>query len=190
MSQHENERNRDMNDANRSTAPTPEVMANINDMIKAAVDQALASAKAERGVTAAELAAVVKELALTPEKIAELKKPYEDPAVARRKLREQLAFKEDEKETIRTQQEQKNRCSHKHKGLGLFAISFVNNFLDRQTRGVCMKCGEWFNPPEWRMGAPDAKNPKGKPYVEPRHPKWDSVMKVAAEQQDILIQEL
>lgn len=209
---------RDLNEANRSTAPTPAVQAMMNEMIKAAVTEALAGASAQRdalvkaavdkaladaasspassapsataGVTQADLAMLVKELALTPEKLEALKRPYEDPAVKRRKLREQLAFKEDEKEMIRQQQQQKNRCSHKHR-TGVFAISFVSNFLDKQTRGICMKCGEWFNPAEWQIGAPTEEYPKGKPYLKPRHAKWtDGTMRTAAEQQEAIIIEM
>ena len=185
-----NENNRDINNANRSTAPTPETIASINEMIKAAVDSALASQAQNRGLTMADLAPILKEIALTPEKLEALKKPYEDPAVARRKLREQMNFKDEEKDTEKRKQDAKHNCTHMHPGAsGLLAISFVNNFYDRQTRATCMKCGEWFAPREWRVGAPDEKNPKGRPYIAPAHPQWDLVRK-AAQQMDILIQEL
>lgn len=176
MSDHENEKNRDMNNANRSTAPTPAVLATNDAVVKAAVQEAIAGVFAQLGP-------LMKELAITPEKLRECMKPYVDPAVERRKLREKMNFQEGEKQAQLEKRRQKDSCSHHYKN-GLLSIALVNNFHDRQTRGICMRCHEWIHPREWRIDSPTEENPKGREHIVPAHKRYDLVVEAANQQQD------
>lgn len=172
---HPNDNNRDLDTANRSTAPTPEVLAANDAVVKAAVKEAI------EGVFA-QLGPLMKEMALTPEKLREGMRPYVDPAVERRAIREKMKFKEEEADNEREKRRQRDNCSHRYRN-GILAVALVNNFHDRQTRGICMKCHEWFHPREWRIDNPTETSPKGTPHVVEQHKQYQLVIDAANQQQ-------
>src|ERR1700676_424422 len=107
------------NQNNRSTALTPELLAVINASIASAVQEAI------KGTGM-----------LVADALRDANKPYVDEAKQRRELREKLKFKQEEKDNAAEQRRQKENCSHHYKN-GLLAVALVNNFHDRQTRGIC-----------------------------------------------------
>jgi hypothetical protein len=169
------ESKRDMNTPNRSSAPTPEVIAGNDAIVKAAVQEAIAGVFAQIGP-------FLKDMQLTPERLRDAMKPWVDPAVEKRQLREKMKFKEEEKQNAVEQRRQKDNCSHHYKN-GLLAVALVNNFHDRQTRGVCMKCHEWIHPREWRIDEPTEHNPHGKAHVVEQHKLYHLVVEAANQQQ-------
>ncbi len=152
---------------NRSTALTPELIALVNASTTAAIKEAMA------GVSTM-MQQVIKEVALTPEKLRDATKPYVDPDVARRALRDKLKFKQSEKDDAAATRKTREQCPHKYKN-GIAAVGVIRNFHDRQPRGVCMLCHEFFTPREWRIGAPTDEAPDGVAYMAPMHPKYQLV---------------
>jgi len=154
------------NQNNRSSALTPEILALINASISAAVKEAIAGTGT-----------------MVSEALREANKPYVDEAKTRRELREKMKFKQEEADNAKTQRMAKEACSHHYKN-GLLAVALVNNFHDRQTRGICMRCHEWFYPREWRIDNPTEENPRGTPHIVDAHPKYHLVVEAAAQQQE------
>lgn len=155
---------------NRSSAFTPEQLAVINTQTAALVKEAVAGIFESLGP-------IFEKIAITPEKLREANKPYVDPAKAARELREMLIWKEDESENRRRLQEAQDNCPHIDQN-GRSSIQLVHNFFDRQPRGLCVKCLALIHPKEWRIGAPDAKNPRGKPYLAEPHKNYNIVMQL------------
>lgn len=151
---------------NRSSAVTPELLAVINASIAAAVQEAI------KGTGM-----------LVADALRDANKPYVDPAKERRSLREKMKFKQEEIDNARTQRLNKENCSHHYKN-GLLAVALVNNFHDRQTRGICMKCHDWFYPREWRIDNPTEEHPQGVAHIIDAHPKYHLVVEAAAQQQE------
>lgn len=155
---------------NRSTALTPELLAVINASISAAVKEAMA------GVGT--IAEAIKATAITPEQLREANKPYVDPDKERRRVREKMKFKADELQQEKDKREFRDKCSHKYK-TGLAAVAVVRNFPDRNPRGICMLCHEWFHPKEWRIDNPTETEPNGTAHIVDMHPKyqlvWDAI---------------
>ena len=160
-------------DNNRSSAPTPEQIALTNSLVKAC--------GAREAVTAvfASLKPVLQDMALTPEKLREANRPYEDPKKAARELRESLKSKQDEAQIQKDVAARRARCTHSYVN-GVSAVNCVHNFFDNQPRGVCMICMDWITPREWRIGPPDAENPRGKPFLAPAHPAYLTVLQIDA----------
>jgi len=167
--------NRDENHANRSTAPTPDVLASKLAENRALVQEVVTSIFAQLGP-------YFKDMAITPEKLREGMRPYVDPNVERRQIREKMKFKKEEADNAKEQRRQKDNCSHHYKN-GLLAIALVNNFHDRQTRGICMKCHDWIHPREWRFDNPTEENPYGVQHVVEAHKNYHLVVEAANQQQ-------
>jgi hypothetical protein len=159
------------NENNRSTAMTPEMVALVTAATASAVKEAIAG-------MAGMMEHTVRELALTPEKIREANKPYKDPAVELREIREKIKFKKEEIQNEKNKRIMREKCTHKYKN-GIAAVAVVRNFPDRQPRGICMLCHDWFFPREWRIGMPTEAEPDGTALVVDAHPKyqlvWDAI---------------
>lgn len=159
------------NENNRSSAMTPEMIALVTAAVTAAVKEATAG-------MAVHNAALIEAMALTPEKLRDATKPYVDPAVELRNIREKMKFKKEEIENAKAQRVMRDKCSHKYKN-GIAAVAVVRNFPDRQPRGICMLCHDWFFPREWRILTPTDEKPEGVPLVVEAHPKyqlvWDAI---------------
>lgn len=151
-------------DSNRSAALSPESIAAINTATTSAVTEALKA-----------LIPIMASMALTPDKIQQLKAPYVDPAVKKRNEREALKSKEDEAEAIRQMALFRKNCTHHYKN-NLSAIYTVHNQPDHQPRGVCVLCHDWIHPREWRIGPPDDKNPRGRAYLVEAHKDYAQVL--------------
>ncbi len=151
---------------NRSSALTPEQLAAVNAMVGAAVREVFAA-----------LAPVLKDMALTPEKLREANRPYEDPAKIQRELRESLKSKEDEAELARMTAARRANCPHVDKN-GRSSINLIHNYPDHQPRGICVTCHDLIHPREWRIGAPDEKNPRGKAYIVEAHKNYAIVLQL------------
>jgi len=156
------------NENNRSTALTPDVIALVTAATSAAVKEAMAGMQEHN-------LAMIKELALTPEKLREANKPYVDPAVHNREVREKIKFKKEEIENEKAKRLLREQCPHRYKHTRGLALGIIRNYPDRQPRGVCMLCHEVFNPREWRIGAPTETHPDGFPHMVPAHPQYQLV---------------
>ena len=171
MSEHDN---------NRSSALSPEQIAMINTTTASAVQSAI------EGLFKGLLPAL-KDMAVTPEKLREANRPYEDPAKIARELRESLKSKEDEAEQQRMNRARMDACNHLDKN-GRSSINLCHNQPDHQPRGVCVVCGDWIHPREWRIAASEtlAKQfsvaggelPKGKAYVVAAHKDYRTVIQL------------
>jgi hypothetical protein len=162
------------NENNRSTALTPELMATVNAATAAAVKEAVS------GISGM-FADLVRELAITPEKLREANKPYKDPAIERREMREKMKFKQEEIDNEKEKQRQRLNCRHHYKN-NLLAVALVNNFQDRQTRGICMLCHDWIHPREWRIDNPTEENPRGVAHIVDAHKDYNLVIQAANQQ--------
>jgi hypothetical protein len=170
----------DEKQANRSSAPSADVIAQVNT---ASANDAAAIAASVAAATAKaifdQLAPFLKDAALTPEKLMALKAPYVDPKMAARELRESLAGKDQEAETMRLIAHRKEHCPHKYID-GKAAICLLHNNLDNQVRGVCMLCHDVIHPREWVIDAPDPITGKAKSHIRPAHKNYDMVGVVAS----------
>lgn len=158
------------NDNNRSSALSPEALGAINAATAKAVEAAVAAVFAGLGP-------VLKDMAITPEKLREANKPYEDPAKVLRELRESQKSKADEAEIARATKARRDACPHLDKN-GRSAICLVHNQPDHQPRGVCVVCGDWIHPKEWRIGPPTDAEPRGKAYLVEPHKDYRVVMQL------------
>jgi hypothetical protein len=162
-------------DANRSSALTPDMLALINSQTQVAVQEAMKGALA----MLAPMVAAIKDSALTPEKMAELKRPYVDPNVAARELRETQNSKEQEAELQKQIAWRKAHCPHKDKN-GNDSICPVHNQLDHQPRGICMLCHDWIHPREWVIDAPDPNTGKTKSHIREAHKDYARVLQIVS----------
>jgi hypothetical protein len=143
----------------------PASQAFMNQMVAAAVREAIQG-----------MLPLIKEVALTPEKIAEAERIRRapDPAVVEREQRESklmhLELQEQREQKAATQK----ACRHRHPN-GKLAVSPVRNFPDRQVRFVCSKCQDWIHPKQWQVAAPDRDNPRGNPYIADAHPLYAEI---------------
>jgi hypothetical protein len=164
MADHEN--------VNRSSALSPEVLAAMTAITTAAVKEAVAA-------TFASLAPALKDMAMTPEKLREINKPYEDPAKAARNARETLLWRQDIEDQRKNTQAQQDNCLHQD-ARGQSTLRIIRNFPDRQPRGICMHCHALIHPKEWRIGAPNKDNPRGVAYLVEPHKNYQTVMQIVA----------
>lgn len=159
---------------NRSSALTPEQLGAQNAMVSAAVKEAVSGVFASLGP-------LLEKMSITPEKLREANKPYVDPAKVARDLRETQLWREDmEAQRLQTQAYQ-DQCLHKDDNQR-DSINLIRNFPDRQPRGICVKCHALIHPKEWRIGPPDAQNPRGKAYLVDAHKDYLRVLQRAAQQ--------
>jgi hypothetical protein len=159
-------------DNNRSSALSPEALAVINSTTAAAVSEAM---KAALGM----LAPIIEKLALTPEKLREANRPYEDPKKILREQRESAKSKLDEAEIQKATAARQAACTHFYSN-GTSSVNLCHNMPDRQPRGVCVTCGDWIHPREWRIGAPTEEYPRGKAYIVDAHKDYKIVMNLEA----------
>src|ERR1700680_4199272 len=82
---------------NRETSMTPELIATINAAVGEGVKGAISGLFAE----------------LAP-LLRDLNKPYVDPAVERKKLRDKMKFKADEVQNEKDKQALREKCPHKY----------------------------------------------------------------------------
>ena len=157
-------------DNNRSSALSPEALAVINSATAKAVSEAVQAVFMN-------LAPVLKDMAITPEKLREANKPYTDPKIAARELRESLKSQQDEAEIAKMNAARRAACPHLDKN-GRAAICLVHNQPDHQPRGVCVVCGDWIHPKEWRIGAADDENPRGRAYLVEPHKDFRIVLQM------------
>jgi hypothetical protein len=153
------------------TALNPETIGFINASISAAVTSAMAS-----------MGPVLEKIALTPEKLAEAEalRRAPDPAQAEREAREKKLQHLEMAENRDRLQKVRENCPHTYNS-GQASINVVSNFPDRQMRGICVVCGEWFNPREWRIGPPTKDEPRGVAYIADAHPQYGRVLQRAAQ---------
>lgn len=156
---------------NRSSAFSPEQLAAVTQMTSAAVRETVAEIFKSLGPALAGMA-------LTPEKIQALTKPYVDPAKEARSKREMLLWKQEEEARIKSEREAKDNCRHLDKR-GQTSIRLIRNFPDRNPRGICMHCHDLIHPREWRIGTPDEKNPRGRAYLVDQHKDYMTVVHIA-----------
>lgn len=163
---------------NRSSAPTPAELGASTSQATNDV-QALVAAAVKEAVSGvfSQLGPLLQSLAITPEKLREANKPYKDPAIIARELREMLIWKEDEAEARRLIAERQNACQHKDDN-NRSSINLIRNYPDRQPRGICVHCHAYIHPREWRIGAPDAKHPRGVPFLVEPHKDYAVVMQI------------
>jgi hypothetical protein len=155
---------------------TPASVGTVNDVVREAVRSLFA-----------EFAPILKDLALSPEKIKlmeDLRRaptPEQEAFKARMK-REKLATIAEQQQNARNLAAAQAACKHKHK-TGASAIQVVMNQLDQRPRGICAKCQIWLHPAEWRVAAPTAANPSGE-YIHPAHPLFHLVLDAIQEKQE------
>jgi hypothetical protein len=156
-------------DSNRSAALTPEQLALINTTTSALVKETMATML--RDV----IGPILREVALTPEKLQALKAPYINESALAREKRESKQTREQELENIKTRQQMQANCLHMDKQ-GKSAICLIHNYPDRQARGICPLCNDIIHPREWVIGAPDPNTGVTKPFLRPAHKDYKTVL--------------
>lgn len=157
-------------DNNRSSALSPEAIAAINSATQAAVQSAVAAVFQSLGP-------MLKDMAITPEKLREANRPYVDPEKIKRELRESMKSKQDEEELRQLTRARRDACPHLDKN-GRSSINLVHNMPDHQPRGICVICADWIHPREWQIGPADEKNPRGKAHLVEPHKDYRVVMQL------------
>jgi hypothetical protein len=152
---------------------TPEGQSYVNASIGAAVREIFR-----------EVAPLLQSIALTPEKLAaaeELRRaPTDEQKAAKaREKREKEMTRIDAEENRKNTARLQARCPHAYP-LGGSSINLVRNMPDNQPRGICALCQAWITPREWRIAAPDAENPRGRPYIADAHPLYHKVLEILA----------
>lgn len=163
---------------NRSSAPSPEQLAVQTDAQSKAIQEAVQSGvQASVQAVFASLAPLFEKMALTPEKIQELKSPFVDPSKAARERREQQLNREQIEDMRKQDEWRKAHCEHKDKN-DKDSIGITHNFPDRQPRGVCVLCHDVIHPREWRIGAPDPATGKTQAYMVAAHKDYHRVLRI------------
>jgi hypothetical protein len=126
----------------------------------------------------AQIAPLLKDMAFSPEKIAEAEKLRRapDPALVQRELRERQLQKAENDENERNKKRRQENCPHRYPTGGI-SVNPVNNYPDRQPRLLCMLCQGFFQPRRWEIGAPDKDNPRGRPFIAEAHPKYAELLR-------------
>ena len=158
---------------NRSSALTPEQLAVINTSTAKAVQEAVSAVL--QGLLPA-----FQGMALTPEKLRAAMTPLEDPKEHAKFLREQresLKSKQDEAEIKKQNDARKAACQHLDKN-GRSSINLVHNQPDHQPRGICVVCGDWIHPREWRFAAPTDEHPRGVAHLVEPHKDYRTVLQL------------
>jgi len=87
-------------------------------------------------------------------RLAELerRKPTEDEISKKKRQAREKAQMHAEAETNRANlQLVRDNCSHKYSN-GSQAVAIIRNYHDRNPRGICLKCHEFFEPAHWMCG--------------------------------------
>jgi hypothetical protein len=121
-----------------------------------------------------EMAPIFKDIALTPEKLREANKPYEDPAKIARELREQQKWREQETEKTKQMAARQANCSHMDKNMK-WAIRLQHNFHDNMPRGICPLCELLIYPAHWDFRP---ENGKDKAFIIKEHPLYHIVRQI------------
>lgn len=158
-------------DNNRSASFTPEQLAMINSHTSTLIRETMAAMIKDV------VAPLLKETALTPEKLAALKAPYIDENLAAREKRESAQTREQEAENIKQRALMHANCLHTDKN-GKTAICLIHNYPDRQPRGICPLCQDIIHPREWVIGAPDPKTGKTIPFLRAEHKNYNIVRQI------------
>jgi hypothetical protein len=158
---------------NRSSALSPDQMALVNGMISAAVKEAV-------GGVFGQLGPILKDLALTPEKIQAMEDARRAPTkeqedFKKRMEREKREFSEQDAETRAKIRAMQDSCPHRDEN-DKEAICLVHNYPDRQVRGICPICWSLIEPRHWAIEAPDPKTGKTKPILIPAHRDYARVL--------------
>jgi hypothetical protein len=157
---------------NRSSALSPEQLAMQNAAISAAVREAVSGVFAQ-------LAPLLKDMAITPEKLREANKPYVDPKDIARKLREGLKTKAEEKALREATERARAACQHLDAN-GRSTIQLIHNYPDRQPRGLCAHCHDLVEPKHWTIEAPTDAEPQGKAVLVGPHKDYLTVMRLSS----------
>jgi hypothetical protein len=120
---------------------------------------------------------MVPALALTPEKIREALKPYEDPAIIAREKRSREQNRKQFLEDMKAKAERQSRCPHKDKNMR-WAINLVHNFPDAKPRGICPLCEAFLQPAHYDFKAPTDEHPDGERFIIPAHPQYHIVLEL------------
>ena len=165
----ENRSNSVDHDNNRSSALNPETLALLNSQVNATVAETM------KAMLKDVIGPLLREVALTPEKLEALKAPYVDAKAAAREKRESAQTREQEAENIRIRAQMQANCTHLDKN-GKTAICLIHNYPDRQARGICPICHDIIHPREWVIGAPDPNTGKTTPFLRAAHKDYRTVM--------------
>jgi len=160
------------NELNRSSAFSPEQMALVNGLVSSAVKEAV-------GGVFAQLGPVLKDLALTPEKIQAMEDARRAPtaaqeAFAARMKREKKDFSAQDAETRAKIRLIQSSCPHRDEN-DKESICLVHNYPDRQVRGICPICHSLIEPKHWAYEAPDKDGHAKAVLVDP-HPDYKRVL--------------
>ncbi len=122
----------------------------------------------------AQLAPLLKDISLSPEKLALMEQlrraPTEDQEkAAARNKRERKLMQDEQTENAKNLAISQSICLHRYK-TGALAINLVHNTFDGRPRGVCVLCSVWIHGKEWRVSNPTPEHPRGELYVADAHP--------------------
>lgn len=123
-----------------------------------------------------QLGPLLESVALTPEKLAKAEelRRAPDPKLVARELRERKLMQQEDAENRANLLRTQTNCPH-HYPTGQWSISAIHNYPDRMPRFCCHLCMSLFAPKRWEIGAPDAENPRGKPYIADEHPLYKQI---------------
>lgn len=123
-----------------------------------------------------QFAPLLKDIALTPEKLREANKPYVDPANVARELRLKEQQREQDKDKRANLAAQQANCTHKDDN-EKWAFNLTHNFPDHMPRGECPLCFLYVEPAHWVIPGPgfDGGNGVGQPYITPAHPLYSVI---------------
>ena len=128
-----------------------------------------------------EMSPIFSSIALTPDKLREAQKPYEDPVKLARQLHEQQSWRKQEEEKNAAKKNLQNGCSHKGRN-GKWNISLQHNYHDHMPRGLCNVCGIFIHPQYWDFrpithSATAARESyvEDKGFIIPEHPLYHVV---------------
>lgn len=125
------------------------------------------------------IAPVLKEIALTPDKIRELKAPYKDPALEAREKRESAKEAADTRRNIDERKQRQEQCPHGHgsfDGSGYKeAITIEYDFWNRP-QGRCNMCEKLIQPAHWDFYG------NGEKYMIPEDREYQRVIRLASTQ--------
>lgn len=126
-----------------------------------------------------QFAPLMQSMALTPDKLREANKPWEDPAALARKNHEQENWRRQETDKTAAFKQRQTQCTHKDRN-GLYAISLQHNFHDNMPRGICLKCELYIHPTYWDYRPVTAKDGTitEKALVVPAHPLYHIVQEI------------
>jgi len=128
-----------------------------------------------QGIAAA-LKDILPAIALTPEKLREAQKPWEDPMVTARKNHEQEQWRRQEQEKEANKRSLQEHCAHKDAN-EKWNISLQHNYHDHLPRGICKICGLFIHPAYWdyRPVVQADGSVKDKAFIVKEHPLYHIV---------------